>query len=172
MWCTRLCDDETLTKPTTHITLIDGFVEREFLRAGPHYAIHSFAHSNAHTHSHRNWQTPAHESIYFVWHFFFSPFALSLSVWACHLFPHSAIRWHRFLIHSVVFIYIRFHSLYCAMLNNRMWSINENCKLHVRFSSVFIVVVLYALVAIHFRWWCMHFFRLELMLVLLIFRYQ
>lgn len=147
MWCTRLYDDETLTKPTTHITLIDGFVEREFLRSGPQCTMHSFKYTNRHI----NWQTPTLESIYFVWHFFF----LSRS-------------------HSLMFIYIRFHSLYCAMLNNRMWSINENCKLHVRFSSVFIVVFLYALVAIHFRWWCMHFLLLllELMLLLLIFRCQ
>lgn len=116
-----------------------------------HAFIQIHKQTRTHTHGHRNWQTPTLESIYFVWHFFF----LSRS-------------------HSLMFIYIRFHSLYCAMLNNRMWSINENCKLHVRFSSVFIVVFLCALVAIHFRWWCMHFLLLllEFMLPLLIFRCQ
>lgn len=49
MWCTRLCDDETLTKPTTHITLIDGFVEREFLRSRLH---HSFKHGDRNRHKH------------------------------------------------------------------------------------------------------------------------
>lgn len=157
MWYTRLCDDdETLTKSTTQITLIDGFVQREFLRSSPQYTIHSNTHKHTYSHRLRHTHTHSlslpHQSIYLVWHF------LSFSPYVCIFFSRVLTRSHRFLVYPMMFIYIRFHSLYYAMSNNRMWSINENCKLHVVFSSVFIVVFLYALVALHFRWCCMRFF--------------
>lgn len=53
---------------------------------------------------------------------------------------------------SVMFIFISISVIIICNSENRMWSINENCKLHVQLSSVFVIVVVVVVAAVHFRW--------------------